>query len=194
MMVAERQIKQYELRGCRKARQGRSSTIILVVVGKQGKAEAARFLWLQESKERQKQYDFTQSLRGTYLPVGGAIPHTALCFHQTRLSHRQLSSVTRNPFSIRSPLTHTLACPVIYWLMHICCQIYSELLTSFRYYLVFVTLMWNTVEAVNMYLMLIKVFADHVHYFAIKAGVLAWGKQLHHHKIGHFTLSLNPKH
>ena len=45
-----------------------------------------------------------------------------------------------------------------------------------RYYIVFVSLMWNAVEAFNMYLMLLKVFDSNVRKFAWKAGVIAWGR------------------
>lgn len=40
----------------------------------------------------------------------------------------------------------------------------------------FVSLFWNGIEAFNMYLMLVKVFDSHVSKFAVKAGVLAWGR------------------
>ena len=46
----------------------------------------------------------------------------------------------------------------------------------YRYYLVFVTLLWNAVEAANMYLMLIKVFNSDVRHFALKAVTVAWGE------------------
>ena len=42
-----------------------------------------------------------------------------------------------------------------------------------RYYLVFVTLFWNAVEAANMYLLLIKVFNSDVTHFALKAAAVA---------------------
>ena len=45
-----------------------------------------------------------------------------------------------------------------------------------RYYLVMVTLLWNGVEAVNMYLMIIRVFNHHKPYFVLKAGAVAWGQ------------------
>ena len=40
----------------------------------------------------------------------------------------------------------------------------------------FVTLLWNAVEAANMYLMLIKVFNSDVRHFALKAVTVAWGE------------------
>ena len=45
-----------------------------------------------------------------------------------------------------------------------------------RTYFVLVSLMWNGVEAFNMYLRLVRVFNSKVEKFAIKAAVLAWGK------------------
>ena len=45
-----------------------------------------------------------------------------------------------------------------------------------RLYLVLVSLMWNGVEGVNMYLSLVKVIYDHISDFMLKAAVLAWGK------------------
>ena len=45
-----------------------------------------------------------------------------------------------------------------------------------RYYIVLVSLLWNAVEAYNMYLMLIKVFKAHVSSFMVKAVVVAWGE------------------
>ena len=44
-----------------------------------------------------------------------------------------------------------------------------------RYYLVMVSLMWNGVEAYNMYLMLVKVFDKGVPRMVLKAGFVAWG-------------------
>ena len=46
----------------------------------------------------------------------------------------------------------------------------------FRYYLVFVSLFWNGIEAHNMYRMLVKVFkAGDQSHFVLKAAVIAWG-------------------
>lgn len=36
--------------------------------------------------------------------------------------------------------------------------------------------MWNGVEAVHMYMTLVKVFTAHASYFVLKAGLVAWGK------------------
>lgn len=44
-----------------------------------------------------------------------------------------------------------------------------------RYYLVMVTLMWSGVEAVNMYLKLVKVFNSDVTHFVLKGAIVAWG-------------------
>lgn len=52
------------------------------------------------------------------------------------------------------------------------CQVANIL----RYYLVMVSLLWNAVEAVNMYLMLVKVFNSEVNRFVLKAAITAWGK------------------
>ena len=48
----------------------------------------------------------------------------------------------------------------------------------FRMYLILVSLLWNAVEAVNMYLMLIKVFNSEIDKFIYKAAAVAWGKDL----------------
>ena len=45
-----------------------------------------------------------------------------------------------------------------------------------RTYLILVSLLWNAVEAVNMYLMLVKVFNSEFSHFLTKASVIAWGK------------------
>ena len=45
-----------------------------------------------------------------------------------------------------------------------------------RYYLVLVSVAWNGVEAVNMYLSLVRIFDSHVHHFVLKAALVAWGK------------------
>ena len=52
------------------------------------------------------------------------------------------------------------------------CRIYNIL----RYYLILVSLMWNGIEAHNMYRMLIRVFNSHLRYFVRKAALVAWGK------------------
>ncbi len=46
----------------------------------------------------------------------------------------------------------------------------------FTYYFVMVTLAWNAVEAVNMYMMLVRVFGNEIQRFVTKAAVAAWGK------------------
>ena len=45
----------------------------------------------------------------------------------------------------------------------------------FRYYLVLVSLLWNGIEAHNMYRMLVQVFNADPSHFLIKAAALAWG-------------------
>ncbi|XP_011662714.2 adhesion G-protein coupled receptor G2-like [Strongylocentrotus purpuratus] len=45
----------------------------------------------------------------------------------------------------------------------------------FRIYIILVSLMWNGVEAVHMYMTLVKVFTAHASYFVLKAGLVAWG-------------------
>ena len=45
-----------------------------------------------------------------------------------------------------------------------------------RYYFVMVSLLWNGLEGLNMYLMLVKVFKSNIRYFMVKATILAWGK------------------
>ena len=45
-----------------------------------------------------------------------------------------------------------------------------------RYYFVMVSLLWNGLEGLNMYLMLVKVFKSHVRHFIIKSCLIAWGK------------------
>ena len=52
------------------------------------------------------------------------------------------------------------------------CQVANVL----RYYLVMVSLLWNAVEAYNMYLMLIKVLGQHSNRLVVKASILAWGQ------------------
>ena len=63
-----------------------------------------------------------------------------------------------------------------------------------RYYMVFVTLMWNAVEAFNMYLMLVKVFNSRVNHFALKAGVIAWGMSTYYDRIIITLLTLLSRH
>ena len=54
-----------------------------------------------------------------------------------------------------------------------------RLANVFRYYLVLVSLFWNSIEAHNMYRMLVKVFdAEHQSHFVLKAAVVAWGRLL----------------
>ena len=49
-----------------------------------------------------------------------------------------------------------------------------------RYYFIMTSLMWNGVEGVNMYILLVKVMNAYVHRFVLKAAVIAWGKLSHH--------------
>ncbi|ESN97597.1 hypothetical protein HELRODRAFT_85371, partial [Helobdella robusta] len=44
-----------------------------------------------------------------------------------------------------------------------------------RYYLVMVTLMWNGVEAYNMYCMLVLVYHNHINNFIFLSICIAWG-------------------
>ncbi|ESN90939.1 hypothetical protein HELRODRAFT_90652, partial [Helobdella robusta] len=44
-----------------------------------------------------------------------------------------------------------------------------------RYYMAFVTLLWNGVEAHHMFSTIVKVFNSHVRHFARKAAVVTWG-------------------
>ena len=44
-----------------------------------------------------------------------------------------------------------------------------------RIYIILVSLMWNGVEAVWMYISLVKVYAAHASHFVLKAGLIAWG-------------------
>jgi hypothetical protein len=47
----------------------------------------------------------------------------------------------------------------------------------FRYYFILVSLLWNGVEAHNMYRMLIKVFnTGGQSHFVLKAAIVAWGQ------------------
>ena len=48
---------------------------------------------------------------------------------------------------------------------------------ALRLFLVLVSLMWNGVEAVNMYLKLVRVFNTDISYFVQKAAAVAWGRQ-----------------
>ena len=47
-----------------------------------------------------------------------------------------------------------------------------------RYYFVMVSLFWNGVEAVNMYMKLVKVFNSHVSHLVLKAAIVAWGQSV----------------
>ena len=49
-----------------------------------------------------------------------------------------------------------------------------------RLYAILVSLSWNGVEALNMYLMLIKVFKDCTSRFVTKAGIICWGNTSYH--------------
>ncbi|XP_072037604.1 uncharacterized protein [Amphiura filiformis] len=44
-----------------------------------------------------------------------------------------------------------------------------------RVYLILVSLMWNGVEGVHMYLNMVKVFSTYTSYFVVKSGIVAWG-------------------
>ena len=44
------------------------------------------------------------------------------------------------------------------------------------YYLIFVTLLWNAVEALTMYLLLVQVFHADISHYAVKTCLLAWGE------------------
>ncbi|XP_038044612.1 adhesion G-protein coupled receptor G6-like [Patiria miniata] len=46
---------------------------------------------------------------------------------------------------------------------------------SLRLYFILVSLMWNGVEAVHMYIALVRVFSSPIRHFVIKCGVVAWG-------------------
>ncbi|XP_041479116.1 uncharacterized protein LOC121426783 [Lytechinus variegatus] len=48
----------------------------------------------------------------------------------------------------------------------------------FRIYTILVSLMWNGVEAVHMYMTLVKVFNSQASHFVLKAGLVAWGLPL----------------
>ena len=45
-----------------------------------------------------------------------------------------------------------------------------------RYYFIMVSLLWSGVEAVNMYMMLVKVFEGSLHRFVLKTSIVAWGE------------------
>ncbi|XP_071812470.1 adhesion G-protein coupled receptor G4-like isoform X2 [Apostichopus japonicus] len=44
-----------------------------------------------------------------------------------------------------------------------------------RVYFILVSMMWNGVEAVHMYLALVKVFTSYTSHFVLKAGIITWG-------------------
>ena len=52
------------------------------------------------------------------------------------------------------------------------------------------SLMWNGVEGVNMYMMLVKVLNAHVHRFVLKSAVFAWGKLRMVHSYVKYTTQL----
>ena len=52
------------------------------------------------------------------------------------------------------------------------CRVSSVL----RYYFIMTSLMWNAVEAINMYLMLIRVMDSGIRHFVLKAALIAWGR------------------
>ena len=55
-------------------------------------------------------------------------------------------------------------------------DIIFSVLQFYRYYLVFVSLLWNGIEGFNMYLMLVRVFNARISHFKVKAAAVAWGK------------------
>ena len=59
-----------------------------------------------------------------------------------------------------------------------------------RYYFIMTSLMWNGVEGVNMYILLVKVMNSHVHRFVLKAAVVAWGKLRMVHSYCKYTTQL----
>ncbi|XP_071945255.1 uncharacterized protein [Antedon mediterranea] len=47
-----------------------------------------------------------------------------------------------------------------------------------RSYFILVSMMWNGVEAVNLYLALVKVFTQYTSHFVLRSGIIAWGLPL----------------
>lgn len=73
----------------------------------------------------------------------------------------------------------TLMCYVIFLLSSIafCDTIVGcRIANVIRVYLILVSLMWNGVEGVHMYLTVVKVFWGYTKYFVFKSGIIAWGK------------------
>ncbi|ESN97578.1 hypothetical protein HELRODRAFT_85374 [Helobdella robusta] len=57
-----------------------------------------------------------------------------------------------------------------------------------RYYFVLVSLMWNGVEAHNMYRMLVVVYNSHVSHFILISNCIAWGCYYIYYQKNYFTL------
>ena len=51
-----------------------------------------------------------------------------------------------------------------------------KICNALRYYVIMTSLLWNGVEAYNIYRMLVKVFSGDTSWFVFKAGIVAWGK------------------
>ena len=46
------------------------------------------------------------------------------------------------------------------------------------HYFTLASLMWMAVEAVNMYMLFVRVWDSHIHLFLVKASIIAWGKSI----------------
>ena len=95
--------------------------------------------------------------------------------------------------SVLCPVRRTRKGRATHILLHLCCSLLallvilsiSELFVAsregcrwangLRLYFILVSLMWNGTEAVNMYLLLIRVLNSHVSRFMLKASVTCWG-------------------
>lgn len=56
-------------------------------------------------------------------------------------------------------------------------EIGCRVLNVLRYYLALVSLLWNAVEAHNMYRMLVKIFHAETSHFVLIAEIFTWGNQ-----------------
>ncbi|XP_072051658.1 uncharacterized protein [Amphiura filiformis] len=123
---------------------------------------------------------YSTPILGVMSIVGCAISITALII--ALITHLAVKSLrTKTPKKIVICLSFTLLCLYIVFVAgidrtdsYIGCKLVAALL----HYLTLSSVSWMGVEAVNLYLLLVKVYNSHVSHFMLKAYIAAWGAPL----------------